>query len=85
MSATTPMLSAQDVARYFDVSKPLIQRMIAREGKRTLRAVDGLSFDIPKGTTLSLLPFPMTRTYPASLLYRSRVRLVSSETRTPVA
>ena len=51
----TPMLSAQDMARYFDVSKPLLQRVLAREGKRTLRAVDGLSFDIPKGTTLSLV------------------------------
>ena len=51
----TPMLSAQDVARYFDVSKPLLQRLISREGRRTLRAVDGLSFDIEKGTTLSLV------------------------------
>jgi len=51
----TPMLSAQDVARHFDVSRPLLQRIVAREGKRTLRAVDGLSFDIEKGTTLSLV------------------------------
>lgn len=50
----TPMLSAQDVARYFDVL-PLLQRLISREGRRTLRAVDGLSFDIEKGTTLSLV------------------------------
>jgi peptide/nickel transport system ATP-binding protein len=51
----TPMLDVQDVARHFDVSRPLLQRLIAREGRRVLRAVDGLSFAIPKGTTLSLV------------------------------
>jgi peptide/nickel transport system ATP-binding protein len=51
----TPMLETRDVARFFDVSRPLVQRLIAREGKRMLRAVDGVSFAIPKGTTLSLV------------------------------
>ncbi len=51
----TPMLEVDDVARHFDVSRPLLQRLIAREGRRVLRAVDGLSFAIPKGTTLSLV------------------------------
>jgi peptide/nickel transport system ATP-binding protein len=51
----TPMLETRDVARFFDVSRPLIQRMLAREGRRMLRAVDGVSFSIPKGTTLSLV------------------------------
>ena len=55
MADATPMLEARDLARHFDVSRPLLQRMIAREGKRTLRAVDGISFAIPKGTTLSLV------------------------------
>ncbi len=50
-----PMLETEDVARFFDVSRPLLQRVIAREGKRMLRAVDGVSFAIPKGTTLSLV------------------------------
>jgi peptide/nickel transport system ATP-binding protein len=49
------MFEARDLARYFDVSRPLLQRLIAREGRRTLRAVDGISFAIPKGTTLSLV------------------------------
>jgi len=51
----TPMLAVEDLARYFDVSRPLLQRVLAGEGRRLLRAVDGISFDIPKGTTLSLV------------------------------
>jgi peptide/nickel transport system ATP-binding protein len=53
--AARPMLEAQDLARHFDVSRPLIQRLLSREGRRTLRAVDGVTFDIPRGTTLSLV------------------------------
>ncbi|MDO9707914.1 ABC transporter ATP-binding protein [Paracraurococcus lichenis] len=53
--AETPVLVAEDLAKHFDVSRPLLQRLLAGEGKRTLKAVDGVSFDIPKGTTLSLV------------------------------
>jgi peptide/nickel transport system ATP-binding protein len=49
------MLEVRGLARHFDVSRPLLQRVVAREGRRTLRAVDGISFAIPKGTTLSLV------------------------------
>ncbi|PWS37311.1 ABC transporter ATP-binding protein [Falsiroseomonas bella] len=49
------MLETRDLARFFDVSRPLIQRVLAGEGKRMLRAVDGVSFAIPKGKTLSLV------------------------------
>ena len=55
MADAPPMLEVRDLARHFDVSRPLLQRVIAREGRRTLRAVDGISFAIPKGTTLSLV------------------------------
>ena len=55
MADATPMFEARDLARHFDVSRPLLQRLVTREGKRTLRAVDGISFAIPKGTTLSLV------------------------------
>jgi peptide/nickel transport system ATP-binding protein len=51
----TAFLETRDVARHFDVSRPWLQRTLAREPKRTLRAVNGVSFDIPKGTTLSLV------------------------------
>ncbi len=50
-----PMLELRDAARYFDVSRPWLQRVIAGEGKRLLRAVDGLNLSVPKGTTLSLV------------------------------
>jgi len=49
------MLETRDLARFFDVSRPPLQRLLSREGRRTLRAVDGISFAIPKGTTLSLV------------------------------
>jgi peptide/nickel transport system ATP-binding protein len=55
MVDATPMIETMDVARHFDVSKPLVQRLVSREGRRTLRAVDGVSFAIEKGTTLSLV------------------------------
>jgi peptide/nickel transport system ATP-binding protein len=54
-STAPPVLEADDLARYFDVSRPLLHRLLAREKRRTLRAVDGVSFAIPKGTTLSLV------------------------------
>jgi peptide/nickel transport system ATP-binding protein len=54
-AGATPMLATRDLARFFDVSRPLIQRVLAGEGRRMLRAVDGVSFAIPKGKTLSLV------------------------------
>ena len=54
-AAEAPIFEARDLSRAFDVSKPALQRLIAREGKRLLRAVDGVSFAIPRGTTLSLV------------------------------
>jgi peptide/nickel transport system ATP-binding protein len=51
----TPLVEVNDVVRHFDVSRPLLQRLLAAEGRRTLKAVDGLSFAIPRGTTLSLV------------------------------
>ena len=53
--ADTPMLELREAARYFDVSRPALQRLIAGEGKRILRAVDGVNLSVPKGTTLSLV------------------------------
>jgi peptide/nickel transport system ATP-binding protein len=52
---TGPVVEAVDVRRWFDVSRPLVQRVLNREPRRTLRAVDGVSFAIPRGRTLSLV------------------------------
>ncbi len=49
------VLEAAGVCRYFDVSRPWLQRTLAREGRQTLRAVDDVSFAVPLGTTLSLV------------------------------
>jgi peptide/nickel transport system ATP-binding protein len=53
--ANAPMLEAIEVSHSFDVSRPALQRLLTREGRQTLRAVDGVSFAIPRGTTLSLV------------------------------
>lgn len=49
------LLEAQDLARYFDVSKPWLNRVIERSEKLTLKAVDGVGFSIRRGETLSLV------------------------------
>ncbi|MEQ9811475.1 MAG: ATP-binding cassette domain-containing protein [Azospirillaceae bacterium] len=54
-AADMPLVRVTDLARYFDVSKPWLNRVLEREPRQTLRAVDGVSFDIPKGKTFSLV------------------------------
>src|SRR5579883_2192095 len=50
-----PLVRVSDLARYFDASAPLLNRLLARTGRRVLRAVDGVSFEIPRGRTLGLV------------------------------
>ncbi len=50
-----PLLTAVGLTRDFDVSRPWLQRTLAREGRLTLRAVDDVSFAIEPGTTLALV------------------------------
>ncbi len=52
---TAPLLRVRDLSRYFDVSPPLLNRLVERRPRRILKAVDGISFDIPRGKTLSLV------------------------------
>jgi peptide/nickel transport system ATP-binding protein len=55
MSESRIVLEADGLSRSFDVSRPWLQRVLAREPRQTLRAVDEVSFAIPVGTTLSLV------------------------------
>ena len=49
------VLEAVEVSRIFDVSKPWLQRALSRSPRALLRAVDGVSFAVPLGRTLSLV------------------------------
>jgi peptide/nickel transport system ATP-binding protein len=50
-----PLLSLHGVSRDFDVSRPWLNRVLEREPRRFLRAVDQVSFAIEKGETLALV------------------------------
>jgi peptide/nickel transport system ATP-binding protein len=49
------LVSVSNLTRLFDVSKPLLNRVIEREGRKLLRAVDDVSFDIVEGETFALV------------------------------
>jgi peptide/nickel transport system ATP-binding protein len=49
------MLSVEDAACWFDVSPPWLTRVIERQGRRMLKAVDGVSFTVRRGTTFSIV------------------------------
>jgi len=49
------LLRVQDLAKHFDVSKPWLARVVENQPKQILKAVDGLSFEIAKGETFSLV------------------------------
>jgi peptide/nickel transport system ATP-binding protein len=52
---STPLITLTDVARYFDVSPPWLNRVLEREPRALLKAVDGVSFSIGRGETLGLV------------------------------
>ena len=54
-SEVKPLLEVRDLAKYFDVSKPWLSRILEKQPKQILKAVDGLSFEIGKGETFSLV------------------------------
>jgi peptide/nickel transport system ATP-binding protein len=54
-AVSVPLVELIDVARYFDVSAPWLNRVIERKPRQILRAVDGVSFAIEKGETLGLV------------------------------
>jgi peptide/nickel transport system ATP-binding protein len=50
-----PMLDVRDLNMAFDVSKPWLERVLAGEKRRFLRAVDGVSFEIKRGETFAIV------------------------------
>jgi peptide/nickel transport system ATP-binding protein len=50
-----PLLSLEGVSRDFDVSRPWLNRVLEREPRRLLRAVDRVSFSVEPGETLALV------------------------------
>src|SRR5690606_32761087 len=54
--ATAPALvEVQDLSKLFDVSPPLLNRLLQGQPRALLTAVDHVSFRIPRGTTFSLV------------------------------
>ena len=53
--AVKPLVTVHDLAMTFDVSPSLLTRVIERQPKLFLHAVDGVSFEIEKGKTLALV------------------------------
>ncbi len=49
------LLNVSDIACHFDLSPPLLNRLLERRGPQVLKAVDGVSFSIPRGTTLAIV------------------------------
>ena len=49
------LVEVRDLRRVFDVSKPWLERTLARESRMLLKAVDGVSFSIERGETFALV------------------------------
>ena len=54
-SETGPLLRLEGLAKYFDVSPPFLNRVLQGGGRLILKAVDGITLEIPKGKTFSLV------------------------------
>jgi peptide/nickel transport system ATP-binding protein len=50
-----PLVEVQDLAKVFDVSAPWLNRVIERQPRQYVHAVDGISFAIERGRTLALV------------------------------
>ena len=50
-----PLVELTDVVKYFDVSAPWLNRVLERQPRLLLHAVDGVSFTVKAGETLALV------------------------------
>ena len=55
IAAGDTFLKVNNLVRHFDVSPPFLNRLIERTERRIVKAVDGVSFEIAKGETFSLV------------------------------
>ncbi len=55
MPDADPLVRATDLAKSFDVSAPWLSRVLERQPRQWLHAVDGVSFDIERGKTMALV------------------------------
>ncbi|WP_037258838.1 ABC transporter ATP-binding protein [Rhodovibrio salinarum] len=53
--AERPVLQVRDLAKRFDVSPPLLNRLLQGQPQAFVQAIDDVGFDIPRGTTFSLV------------------------------
>ena len=58
LPTTVALLEVNDLAKTFDVSAPWLNRIVERKPRQYVHAVDGISFAVPKGRTLSLVGEP---------------------------
>ena len=49
------LVRVEGLAKHFDVSPPLLNRLLQGQSRAVLEAVDGIAFDIPRGRTFSLV------------------------------
>src|SRR6476646_4574208 len=54
-SAEHPLVAVHGVARYFDVSRPWLNRVIEHAPRLLLKAVEDVSFEIRRAETLALV------------------------------
>ena len=52
---SSPLVEIRDLRRVFDVSRPWLNRVIERQPRMFLKAVDGVSVDIARGETFALV------------------------------
>ena len=50
-----PILTLAHVSKAFDVSAPWLNRMLERKGKLFVKAVEDVSFDVPRGSCFSIV------------------------------
>jgi peptide/nickel transport system ATP-binding protein len=50
-----PVLRVHGLARYFDVSRPYLNRLLEGQPRQILKAVDGVDFEIRRGETFALV------------------------------